>query len=320
MSGDFPPARRIPTNGIHLAVHELGEGPAVFLLHGFPELAYSWRHQIKPIADAGFRVIAPEQRGYGDSDAPADPLTYSVKNLVADLVGLLDSLELERAVFVGHDWGSMPAWYAGAYAPQRVAGAASLCTPYFTPGEVDLIEAYNETRGPNHYMATFQEPGVGEAMLERDVEATFRALIRGRGMTVDEFRASPPEIQEVPAGVFVGDPQLFGEELLTDEELAVYTETYRRTGFTGGLNWYRALHEDWREGLGHDFVIDKPALMISAADDWFLPPDFTEGMEQLLPQLEKHVIPAAGHWLQQERPAEVNALLLPWLERHFLPS
>jgi pimeloyl-ACP methyl ester carboxylesterase len=320
MSGDFPPARRIPTNGIHLAVHELGEGPAVFLLHGFPELAYSWRHQINPIADAGFRVIAPEQRGYGDSDAPADPLTYSVKNLVADLVGLLDSLELERAVFVGHDWGSMPAWYAGAYAPQRVAGAASLCTPYFTPGEVDLIEAYNETRGPNHYMATFQEPGVGEAMLERDVEATFRALIRGRGMTVDEFRASPPEIQEVPAGVFVGDPQLFGEELLTDEELAVYTETYRRTGFTGGLNWYRALHEDWREGLGHDFVIDKPALMISAADDWFLPPDFTEGMEQLLPQLEKHVIPAAGHWLQQERPAEVNALLLPWLERHFLPS
>jgi pimeloyl-ACP methyl ester carboxylesterase len=214
----------------------------------------------------------------------------------------------------------MPAWYAGAYAPERVAGAASLCTPYFTPGEVDLIEAYNETRGPNHYMATFQEPGVGEAMLGRDVEATFRALIRGRGMTLAEFRASPPEIQEVPAGVFVGNPQLFGDELLSDRELAVYTEMYRRTGFTGGLNWYRALHEDWREGLGHEFVIDKPALMISAADDFFLPPDFTEGMEQLLPQLEKHVIPGAGHWLQQERPAEVNALLLPWLERHFLPS
>jgi soluble epoxide hydrolase/lipid-phosphate phosphatase len=320
MSVEFPPARRIPTNGIHLAVHELGEGPAVLLLHGFPELAYSWRHQIGPIADAGFRVIAPEQRGFGDSDAPADPLTYSVKNLVADLVGLLDALELESAVFVGHDWGSMPAWYAGAYAPQRVAGAASLCTPYFTPGEADLIEAYNKTRGPNHYMATFQEPGVGEAMLERDVEATFRALIRGRGMTLTEFRASPPEIQEVPAGVFVGNPQLFGDELLSDRELAVYTEMYRRTGFTGGLNWYRALHEDWREGLGHEFVIDKPALMISAADDFFLPPDFTEGMEQLLPQLEKHVIPGAGHWLQQERPTEVNALLLPWLERHFLRS
>jgi pimeloyl-ACP methyl ester carboxylesterase len=317
MSVAFPPARPIVTNGIQLAVHELGEGPAVFLLHGFPELAYSWRHQIGPIAEAGFRVIAPEQRGFGDSDAPADPLSYSVKNLVADVVGVLDALELEQAVFVGHDWGSMPAWYAGAYAPERVAGAASLCTPYFTPGEVDLIEAYNETRGPNHYMATFQEPGVGEAMLERDVEATFRALIRRRGLTLEEFRASPAEIQEVPAGVFVGDPQLFGDELLGDEDLAVYVDVYRRTGFTGGLNWYRALHEDWREGLGHEFVIDKPALMISAADDFFLPPDFTEGMELLLPQLEKHVIPDAGHWLQQERPAEVNALLIPWLERHF---
>jgi soluble epoxide hydrolase/lipid-phosphate phosphatase len=319
MSTSFPPARLIGTNGINLAVHELGEGPPVLLLHGFPELAYSWRHQIGPIVDAGFRVIAPEQRGFGDSDAPADPLSYSVKNLVADLVGLLDALELERAVFVGHDWGSMPAWYAGAYAPERVTGAASLCTPYFTPGEVDLIEAYNELRGPKHYMATFQEPGVGEAMLERDVEATFRALIRRRGLTLEEFRASPPEIQEVPAGVFVGDPQLFGDELLSGEDLAVYADMYRRTGFTGGLNWYRALHEDWREGLGHDFVVDRPALMISAADDFFLPPDFTEGMEELLPQLEKHVIPDAGHWLQQERPAEVNAILIPWLQRNFSP-
>jgi pimeloyl-ACP methyl ester carboxylesterase len=298
-------------------VHEIGEGPAVLLLHGFPELAYSWRHQIGPIATAGFRVIAPEQRGYGDSDAPADPLSYSVKNLVADLVGLLDALEIEQAVWVGHDWGSMPAWYSGVYALDRVAGMASLCTPYFTPGEVDLIETYNELRGPKHYMATFQEPGVAEAMLERDVEGTFRALIRRRGYTMAEFRAAPPEIQELPAGVAVGDPQLFGDELLTDEELAVYVETYNRTGFTGGLNWYRALHEDWREALGREFVVDRPALMISAADDWFLPPDFTEGMEQLLPQLEKHVVPDAAHWLQQEKPQEVNDLLVPWLERSF---
>jgi pimeloyl-ACP methyl ester carboxylesterase len=314
---DFPPARSIQTNGIQLAVHELGEGPAVFLLHGFPELAYSWRNQIGPIAEAGFRVIAPEQRGFGDSDAPSDPLTYSVKNLVMDLVGVLDALEIDEAVWVGHDWGSMPAWYSGVYARDRVAGMASLCTPYFTPGEVDLIEAYNELRGPEHYMATFQEPGVGEAMLERDVEATFRALIRGRGYTMEEFEAAGPEIREVRAGVFVGDPQLFGDELLTDEELAVYVDTYKRTGFTGGLNWYRALHEDWREALGQSFVVDKPALMISAADDWFFPRGATEGMEQLLPQVEKHVIPDAGHWLQQEKPQEVNELLVPWLERNF---
>jgi pimeloyl-ACP methyl ester carboxylesterase len=315
MSVSFPPSRRIPTNGIELAVHEQGEGPVIMLLHGFPELAYSWRNQIGPIADAGFRVIAPDQRGYGGSDAPRDSQTYSVKNLVADAVGVLDALDVEQAIFIGHDWGSMPAWYAGVYAPERVTALASLCTPYFIPGEVDLIEAYNVLRGPAHYMATFQEPGVGEALLERDVEATFRALLRGRGYTMDEFEASPPEVQEVPAGVFVGDPQLFGPELLTDEELAVYVQTYERTGFTGGLNWYRALHKDWEEGLGHDFVVDKPALMISAADDWFFPRGATDGMEELLPQVEKHVIADAGHWLQQEHPDAVNALLLSWLER-----
>jgi pimeloyl-ACP methyl ester carboxylesterase len=278
------------------------------------------RHQIGPIADAGFRVIVPDMRGFGDSDAPADPQTYSVKNIVADITGLLDALEIEQAVWFGHDWGSMPAWYSGVYAPERVLGMGSLCTPYFAPGEVDLVKAYDELRGPNHYMATFQEPGVAEALLGRDVEDTFRKLIRRRGYTMAEFDAAPAEIREVPAGVFVGDPQLFGEPLLTDAELAVYVAAYERTGFTGGLNWYRALHKDWEEALGRDFVVDKPALMIAAADDWFFPPGATDGMEELVPQVEKHVIPDAGHWLQQEKPNEVNALLVSWLERNFGPE
>lgn len=317
MSTSFPSARRIPTNGIALAVHEAGEGPAVMLLHGFPELPFSWRHQVEPIVQAGFRVLVPAQRGYADSDAPEDSQSYSVKNLVADLTGILDALEIGQAVFIGHDWGGLPAWYAGVYAPERTAGMASLCTPYFTPGEVDLLEAYEPLRGPTHYMTTFQEPGVGEALLERDVEATFRACIRKRGWTLDQFEAAGPEIQAVPAGVFVGDPQLFGDELLTDAELGVYVDTYKRTGFTGGLNWYRALHKDWEEGLGYDFHVDKPALMISASDDWFFPRGATDGMEELLPQVEKHVVAASGHWLQQEKPDEVNALLVDWLTRNF---
>jgi soluble epoxide hydrolase/lipid-phosphate phosphatase len=315
----FAPARRVATNGIELSVHEAGEGTPVLLMHGFPELAYSWRHQIKPIAEAGFRVIAPDMRGFGNSDAPADAQTYSVKNIVADITGLLDALEIEQAVWFGHDWGSMPAWYSGVYAPERVLGLGSLCTPYFTPGEVDLVKAYDELRGPNHYMATFQEPGVAEELLGRDVEDTFRKLIRRSGYTMDEFEAAPAEVREVPAGVFVGDPQLFGEPLLTDDELAVYVAAYERTGFTGGLNWYRALHKDWEEARGHDFVVDKPAFMISAADDWFFPRGATDGMEELLPQVEKHVIDDAAHWLQQEKPDEVNALLVPWLRRSFGP-
>ncbi|MHB8690242.1 MAG: alpha/beta fold hydrolase [Solirubrobacteraceae bacterium] len=314
---DFASPKTAQTNGITMEYFEQGEGTPVLLLHGFPEHAYSWRHQVDPVAAAGFRVIVPNQRGYAGTDATPDPDDYSVKNVVADITGLLDALAIEQAVWFGHDWGSMPAWYSGVYAPDRVLGVGSLCTPYFTPGEGDLVEIYDELRGPKHYMRTFQEPGVGEALLERDVEHTFRALLRGRGYTLEEFKQAPKEIQELPAGWFVGDPQLFGAEILTEEELGFYVDTYKRTGFTGGLNWYRAIHKNWQEALGYEFVIDKPALMVAAADDWALPVDFTGGMDQLLPQLEMHVIPDAAHWLQQEKPAEVNALLVPWLLKNF---
>ena len=315
---DFNSPKTAQTNGITMEYFEQGEGPVVFLLHGFPELPYSWRNQVDPVAAAGFRVICPSQRGYAGTDAPADAATYSVKNLVADLTGLLDALGEERAVFIGHDWGSMPAWFAGVFAPARTLGVGSLCTPYFTwEAPQDMIEIYDELRGPNHYMRTFQEPGVGEAILEKDIDRTFDCWLRGRGYTMDEFEAAPKEIQEVPAGVFVGEPQLFGEPFVGDEERRVYVDTFTRTGFTGGLNWYRALRVDFEEAQGSDYVIDKPALMISSADDWFFMRGSTDGLEQLLPQIEKHEIRDAAHSIQQEKPAEVNALLVPWLRRNF---
>lgn len=315
---DFTAPKTARTNGITMEYFEQGEGPVVFLLHGFPELPYSWRNQVDPIAAAGFRVICPSQRGYAGTDAPADAETYSVKNLVADLTGLLDALGEEKAVFVGHDWGSMPAWFAAVFAPERTLGVGSLCTPYFTwEAPQDMIEIYDELRGPNHYMRTFQEPGVGEAILEKDVDHTFDCWLRGRGYTMDQFEAAPKEIQEVPAGAFVGEPQLFGEPFVTDAERQVYVDTYTKSGFTGGLNWYRALRVDFEEAQGSDYVIDKPALTISSADDWFFIRGSTDGLEALLPQIEKHEIEDAAHSIQQEKPAEVNALLVPWLQRNF---
>jgi pimeloyl-ACP methyl ester carboxylesterase len=315
---DWSAPRSAATNGITMEYFEEGEGTPVLLLHGFPEHPYSWRNQVPAVVGAGFRAIVPSQRGYGGTDAPADPGSYSVKNLVADLTGLLDALGIEEAVWLGHDWGSMPAWYSGVYARERVLGLGSLCTPYFTwESDQDMIETYDELRGPNHYMRTFQEPGVGEAILGEDIEHTFRSLLRGRGCTRERFEAAPREVREVPAGVFVADPQLFGEPIVSDEELRYYVDVYSRTGFTGGLNWYRALRRDWEEAQGSDYVIDRPALMISAEDDWFFPAGATDGLDALLPQIELHEIPDAGHWLQQEKPAEVNALLTAWLERNF---
>ena len=315
---DFTAPKTAETNGITMEYYEQGEGPVVFLLHGFPELPYSWRNQADPVAAAGFRVICPAQRGYAGTDAPADASTYSVKNLVADLTGLLDALGEEKAVFIGHDWGSMPAWFSGVFAPERTLGVGSLCTPYFTwEAPQDMIEIYDELRGPNHYMRTFQEPGVGEEILEKDINHTFDCWLRGRGYTMDQFEAAPKAIQEVPAGVFVGDPQLFGEPFVTDEERQVYVDTFTRTGFTGGLNWYRALRVDFEEAQGSNYVIDKPALMISSADDWFFMRGSTEGLEELLPQIEKHEIQDAAHSIQQEKPDEVNAILVPWLQNNF---
>jgi soluble epoxide hydrolase / lipid-phosphate phosphatase len=315
---DWNAPKTAVTNGIAMEYFEEGEGTPVLLLHGFPEHPFSWRNQVPALVDAGFRAIVPSQRGYGGTNAPPDPASYSVKNLVADLTGLLDELGIDEAVWFGHDWGSMPAWYSGVFAPDRVLGLGSLCTPYFTwESPKDMIETYDELRGPNHYMRTFQQPGVGEEILGKDVEHTFRSMLRGRGYTRQQFDAAPKAVQEVPAGVFVGDPQLFGEPIVSDEELAYYVDVYSQTGFTGGLNWYRALRRDYEEAQGSDYVVNRPALLVYAADDWFFPAVAYDGLDAFLPQIEQHEIPDAGHWLQQEKPIEVNALLTAWLKRNF---
>lgn len=315
---NFNMPKYVNTNGIRMEYFEQGRGPAIVLLHGFPELPFSWRHIVDPIAEAGFRVIVPALRGYGGTDAPEGPTGYNIKNIVADITGLLDELGIDSAVWFGHDAGSLPAWYSGLYAPDRVVALGAIGVPYAPlQGDLDMVELYDQFKGPNNYVRAFQEPGVAEALLERDVAHTFRSLLRGRGYTMAEFAAAPPEIRELPIGFLVGDPQLFGPPIVTDDELDYYVQTYERTGFTGGLNWYRALHEDYTEALGLDYVIDKPALMINAADDW-LSPGTSEGMSALLPQLEERTIDDVAHWAQQEKPAAVSAILLSWLHRTFM--
>jgi pimeloyl-ACP methyl ester carboxylesterase len=309
----FPDGRRISVGEIELMVYEAGSGPAIMLLHGFPELAYSWRHQVPDLVAAGHRVIVPDLRGYGGSDAPSDPGAYSMRTVVADLVGLLDALEVERTVLVGHDAGGMVAWHMGVYAPDRVAAIASLCTPHGPRGRTDIAESYRRHRGPHHYMTTFQVQGIAEAVFEADVDATFRAMLRGAGVKLERFRQMPVEVQQVPIGIFVGDPPLFGAPIVSETELAVYVETYRRTGFAGGLNWYRSTRRTWEEAEGVDMTIDKPALLVQAADDLFLPPDARDVTEIYVPRLERRLVSDCGHWIQQERPAEVNWLLRTWL-------
>lgn len=307
---------------IHLAVHEQGDGadrPAVVLCHGFPELAYSWRHQLGVIADAGFRVVAPDQRGFGASSAPQGITAYGLGQLCGDMADLLDVLEIERAVFVGHDWGGFVAWAMPALHPDRVAGVAGICTPYTPfPGTDYLRSMFGDDE--KMYMLWFQEPGVAEALMDQRVRQIFEKLMvagvdpavllaagqgRGKGMDFNPFRR-------------IDELEPIGNPVATPEELNHYVEVFERTGFTGGINWYRNIDANARAyPEAGTKPLDIPTLMITAEWDPALPPALAANMGSVCSDLEMHMISHAGHWVPQERPEEVGALLADWLVRRF---
>ncbi|WP_066554673.1 alpha/beta fold hydrolase [Croceicoccus bisphenolivorans] len=305
----------VKTNGIDMAYREAGAGTPVILLHGFPELSYSWRSQMQALSGAGWRAIAPDLRGYGDTGPAGDVEAYRMANLALDIVGLMDALGIARAVIVGHDFGGALAWWIAREHADRVLGVASLNTPYTRRGSAGLVETMRQYRGEDNYMVRFQTPGVGEALLERDVAQTFRGLMRRPALKLAEFRKAEPRLQCLPMTLFVGEEAVMGEPVMSDAEFQVYIDAYSRNGFAGPLNWYRNLHRNWLDTEGTDDRVDVPALMICAADDFFLPPETAAGMERYVPTLETHLIEDCGHWTQYERPEEVNAILLDWLDR-----
>jgi pimeloyl-ACP methyl ester carboxylesterase len=304
---------RVATNGIRMAVTEAGRGPAVVLCHGFPELAYSWRHQVPALAGAGFRAIAPDQRGYGDTDRPPAVADYDIHHLTGDLVGLLDALGIERAVFAGHDWGGTVVWSMALLHPARVAGVIGVNTPYVPRSSAAPTSRLRARFGDDHYMFHFQVPGVADAALARDPRRVFAQLVRA-GVPLEEARRhwSGRNLVDVVFG-----PDLPGRPLLAEDELDVYARAFVRTGFTGGINWYRNLDRNWETTPALDRArIGVPSLMISAEYDAALPPERAEAMRDLVPDLEI-VRMSCGHWTQQERPAELNGIMIDWLERRF---
>ena len=280
--------RRVETNGIRLHIVEEGEGFPVVLCHGFPELSYSWRHQIPALAAAGLRAIAPDLRGYGESDKPEAIEEYDIQHLVGDLVGLLDTLDIEKAVFVGHDWGSIVVWSLAVMHPQRVERVVSLNVPYrgrcvaFPP--TNVLKRMGSSVA---YVLFFQEPGRAEAHFSSDLPATLRGLYSG-----------------VTAGPF----------FLSSDEFQVYLEAFSRGGMSGPLNYYRNIDRNWEttQDLAHR-TIDCPCLLVMPDGDPVLRPEFAEGIERWLPHLRKELIGDCGHWTQQEKPDEVNRLLLDFL-------
>jgi pimeloyl-ACP methyl ester carboxylesterase len=291
----------------------------VVLCHGFPELAYSWRHQLPALAEAGFRAIAPDMRGYGGSSRPDRVEDYGLTELTGDLVGLLDMLGIERAVFVGHDWGGFVAWAMPVLHPERCAGVVGVCTPYVAMPVTSVLRMLVGGEDERLYILWFQQPGVAEAVLDSRAPLLFDRLMRAP-LAPEGLAARALVDGKLDLNPFRRLEQLAPETdpLLSEEELAVYVETFERSGFRGGINWYRNIDRNARE---HPDVgsrkLELPCLMLCAAWDPALRPEMAAGMPARCADLSMHTIERAGHWVQQEQPDAVNRLLVGWLRERF---
>ena len=306
--------------GLALSVHEQGRGPAVVLCHGFPELAFSWRHQLAPLAGAGFRAIAPDQRGYGGSGAPADITAYDIHHLCGDLVGMLDVLGVERAVFVGHDWGGFVVWAMPYLHPARVAGVVGVNTPLLPRSPMPPTQLFRAMVGgvdEKMYILWFQKPGVAEAVLDARPALVFERLLRG-GVPFEEIAKRMGTDFDMNPFRRLAELEPLGPEIVTRAEREHYSSVFARTGFRGGINWYRNFDRNWETAPAIGVQpIAVPCLMVTAEWDPALRPEMAGGMSALCRDLETVMIRGCGHWTQQERPDELNRILVDWLRRRF---
>jgi pimeloyl-ACP methyl ester carboxylesterase len=306
------------TNDIKMHYVEQGSGPLVVLCHGWPESWYSWRHQIPALADAGFRVVAPDQRGYGQTDKPESIEAYNILNLTGDIVGLVNALGEERAVVVGHDWGAPVAWHCALMRPDMFRGLGLLSVPYSPRGPVRPAVLFKMiTREKNFYQDYFQEPGKVEKELEEDVRRTMLAVLYGASGDApasDRFQFLFDKNKRF-VDTFVIPAQL--PAWLKEQDLSFFVNEFKHSGFRGGINWYRNFDRNWEltpflEGA----KILQPAVFAAGDRDIVIEmaSDGYKNLESSVPSLrKKHLIPGAGHWTQQERPAEVNELLIEFL-------
>lgn len=317
----MPEPHYVRTNGLDMAVYEKGEGPVVLFCHGWPELAFSWRDQIDAVAAAGYRAIAPDQRGFGLTGGPDDPLQYDMKIFCDDLVGLLDAKGIERAVFCGHDWGGAVVWSMARLHPERCSGVIGLNTAAGRPAGLPPVQNPEPSlivMTPNYYFATFQAQGPAEAILEADVRHTFDFILSRGGIWDREAFAQLPEDSaerqmNMLAMIQREDPP--GEPFLPEEVMQYFAETYEATGFAKGLNWYRAAGRIGPIMANAAPRIEVPCLYVGAENDVILPPSSADGMEDFISDLEKHTVMDSGHWTQQEKPEEVNRVIVDWLDR-----
>ncbi|MGC9493703.1 alpha/beta fold hydrolase [Vibrio genomosp. F10] len=305
---DFPKSTLIPVNGVQLEVFEAGlqnVGNPIVLCHGWPEHAFSWRYQIPSLAQAGYHVIVPNQRGYGKSSRPIEVTDYDIEHLSGDLVALLDHYGYEDATFVGHDWGAMVVWGLTLLHPNRVSKVINLSLPYQPRGEVPWIEFMEQIFGQDNYFVHFnRQPGVADAILDINTAQFLRNLYR-KNLPIAE-----PNQGMVMVNIAQSE-QPRGEPIMNDSELNVFISAFELTGFTGSINWYRNLDRNWRLLANAHPIIHQPTLMIHGDQDVI--PQF-KYLTDFVPHAEV-VSLNCGHWIQQEKPQETTTAILNWLKQ-----
>jgi epoxide hydrolase A/B len=306
---DLPKPTLISVNGVELEVFEAGQqhaGNPIVLCHGWPEHAFSWRYQVPALAAAGYHVIVPNQRGYGNSSRPTEVTAYDIEHLSGDLIALLDHYGYENATFVGHDWGAMVVWGLSLLHPNRVNKVINLSLPYQERGETPWLEFLEQILGGDYYFVHFnRQPGVADAVLE---ENTFRFLH-------NLYRKNEPLREPEPGMAMINLARVetpLGEPIMSDCELAVFVSAFESTGFTGSINWYRNLDRNWHLLAKVNPIIQQPTLMIYGDKDLLVTK--SENLAKFVPNVEV-VNLDCGHWIQQEKPEETNQAILKWLEK-----
>lgn len=303
---NFPKPNLVDVNGVTLEVFEAGvehKGNPLVLCHGWPEHAFTWRHQIQAFADAGYHVIVPNQRGYGRSSIPEKVTDYDIRYLTGDLVSLLDVYGYKTATFIGHDWGANIVWSLAMLHPSRVERIVNLALPYQIRGEKPWIEFLEELLGSENYMVHFnRQPGVADAVLDEHAEQFLNNL----------FRKELPKVPPQPGQMMINlacskAPQ--GEPIMSAQELDVFVTAFNKTGFTPSINWYRNMDRNWQILGDVDPVIHQPTLMIYGEDDVIPKLDI---IREFVPNIDEVTL-ACGHWIQQEKPEETTNTILDWL-------
>lgn len=304
----FLESKLISINGVELEVFEAGQenkGNPIILCHGWPEHAYSWRHQVTPLVEAGYHVIIPNQRGYGNSSCPKEVTNYDIEHLTRDLVALLKYYHYEEAIFMGHDWGASVVWSMALLHPEHVSKMINLCLPYQVRGDRPWIEFMEEYLGEDYYFVHFnKQPGVADAILNENTSQFLQNLYRKKTPA-----QAPGEGMEMINLAKARKP--LGQPVMNDEDLSIYISSFQKNGFTPSINWYRNLDRNWHLLGEVSPIVYQKTLMIYGEND-VIPP--LPNIQDFVPNIEVKSL-EAGHWIQEEKPEELNQMILKWLAK-----